>query len=134
MKRLKAKEWTDEEVRVLTTMARQKSTACEIASALGRHIASVKRMSNEFCLPLARKQTSVTASRAKTLRRSRFRFALESRRSESAADVLETGCSAMIPRGTNHADSLDYQTPLTVYNPTTAACDGERARSLLEDN
>ncbi|MEH2571869.1 hypothetical protein [Bradyrhizobium sp. AZCC 1708] len=57
MKRPKAKEWTDEEVRVLTTMARQKSTACEIASALGRHIASVKRMSNEFCLPLAKKQT-----------------------------------------------------------------------------
>jgi predicted transcriptional regulator len=74
MKLLKAKEWTDEEVRVLTTMVREQSTASEIASALGRHIASVKRMASEFCLPLARKQTSVMASRSKTpsLRRSRY--------------------------------------------------------------
>lgn len=62
MKRLKAKKWTDEEVRVLTTMVRQKSTASEIASVLGRHIASVKRMANEFCLPVAKKQTSVIDS------------------------------------------------------------------------
>ena len=73
MKQLKAKEWTDEEVRVLTTMVRQKSTASAIASALGRHTAYVERMANEFCLPLAKKQTSVIASRSKTsdLRRSR---------------------------------------------------------------
>jgi hypothetical protein len=73
MKQLKAKEWTDEEIRVLTTMVRQKSTASAIASALGRHTASVKRMANEFCLPLAKKQTSVIAARSKTsgLRRSR---------------------------------------------------------------
>jgi hypothetical protein len=66
MKRLKAKEWTDEEVRVLATMVRQKSTAPEIASALGRHIASVKRMANEFCLPIEKKQPSVIKPRSTT--------------------------------------------------------------------
>jgi len=66
MKRLKAKEWTDGEVRVLATMVRQKSTAPEIASALGRHIASVKRMANEFCLPIEKKQPSVIKPRSTT--------------------------------------------------------------------
>ena len=49
------KEWTDEEVRVLTRMARQNLTSSEIASALGRHVASVKRMAQVLCLPLAKR-------------------------------------------------------------------------------
>src|SRR5262245_49656678 len=44
MKSPRPKEWTDEEVRLLTRMARQNLTSSEIASALGRHVASVKRI------------------------------------------------------------------------------------------
>jgi hypothetical protein len=56
MKSPRPKEWTDEEVRVLTRMARQQNlTSLEIASALGRHVASVKRMAQVLCLPLTKR-------------------------------------------------------------------------------
>ena len=42
MKSPRPREWTDDEVRLLTGMARQNLTSSEIASALGRHVASVK--------------------------------------------------------------------------------------------
>jgi hypothetical protein len=55
MKSPRPKEWTDEEVRLLTRMARQNLTSSEIASALGRHVASVKRMAQVLCLPLTKR-------------------------------------------------------------------------------
>lgn len=55
MKSSRPKEWTDEEVRVLTRMAQQNLTSSEIAGALGRHVASVKRMAQVLCLPLAKR-------------------------------------------------------------------------------
>jgi hypothetical protein len=55
MKSPRPKEWTDEEVRLLTRMARQNLTSLEIASSLGRHVASVKRMAQVLCLPLTKR-------------------------------------------------------------------------------
>jgi IS30 family transposase len=52
MKSSKPKEWTDGEREKLSVMIRRGVVASEIATALGRHAGSVKRMAREMGLIL----------------------------------------------------------------------------------
>ncbi len=55
MKPSKPREWTDQETRRLTALARQKIGAGEIAHELGRHVTSVRKKARELGLLLAKR-------------------------------------------------------------------------------
>lgn len=56
------KEWTETEVRKLSTLARRKVSAEDIAKALGRRVASVRRKALSLGLLLLKKQSTQKTS------------------------------------------------------------------------
>ena len=58
MTRSRPKEWTESEARKLTILARRKVSAEDIASALGRRVASVRRKARILGLLLLKKHPS----------------------------------------------------------------------------
>jgi hypothetical protein len=48
----KPKEWTDAEVQLLLALSREGARAVQIASALDRYVASVKRVAGSFGIQL----------------------------------------------------------------------------------